>query len=392
MRVLIVSANKEDNLGDILIHESIKNYLHSKNCSVDSINYRLQYYDLNKENVAFSKDTLSEGRIKKQSRFVMKAKDCLKKYRFLYILSQSVYFLSRIKSYFDLSKEKYKRADVIVIGGGQILMDTKYSILFSLNLLFHICMSRLFSKKILFLGVGIASKFNFFLTESVIKYGFNCADAIMVRDVYSFHHAVKILGGSKKVTFSIDLAALFPWQPHDNAEKIVGVSTLPYYDVRYFPLSDEAKFNLYKNSIKECCSYIEKNTLYKVRLIPTTSIDATVAKEIDESIVDESHSVDELIEKINNCSLFIATRMHSFIASILLGKPALCFYWDNKIKGFISSFGGFSIDEYLFYEEDLERPDAIINKLLSLQSANTPTLGYQKNKLIKWIDRHVLAC
>ena len=70
-------------------------------------------------------------------------------------------------------------------------------------------MAKIFNKKILFLGVGIAKQFNFRITELVIKFAFKSANAIMVRDIFSYHRALKLLPDSNKVSFSIDLAVLY---------------------------------------------------------------------------------------------------------------------------------------------------------------------------------------
>jgi len=384
VNILIVSANKEDNLGDLLIYESIKGYLSGKGALVSRINYRLQYYDLNK-----GVQNRHEG--DKNATGISKIKENLKRIRALYLFLQICYFFLKIPFYFNTSKERYKSADIVIIGGGQLIMDTRYSILFPLNLLFHICLAKLYSKKVLFLGIGVTPKFNFLFTEWVVQHALKYASGIMVRDVYSFHRVVKLLGESKKVTFSIDLAVLYPRTEGGSSNGTIGISTLPYYDARYFPISDEVVFEKYKKSIRECCDYIKSNTAHDVRLIPTTRIDAVVAREIYMDCVDESGSINELISKIDNCSAFIATRMHSFIIAVLLGKPALCFYWDNKIKGFISSFCGFDIDTYIFDESSFDDVSRIVGQLISSGLEKNYNIIYHKARLERWIDKNVFS-
>jgi len=393
MNILVISANKEDNLGDILIYDALKSYLECKGGRVQGMNFRLQYYDLDSRES--DDDTTSE--LKGFKSLLFRVKDSIKKLKLLYLFLQVFYFLLKAPSYFSQFKEKYKNNDVIIIGGGQILMDTDASLLFSFNLFFHILMGKAFNKKILFLGVGITNKFNFRVTEMVIKFAFNSADAIMVRDVFSYHRALKLLPDSNKISFSIDLAVLynkFDSNTYEQkaSEPLIGISTLPYYDVRYYPQHDIEVFERYKDSIRKVSEYFLKNRAINVALVPTTSVDLVVASEINQKLIIQSDSVDELISSISSCSSFIGTRMHSFIISIILNKPALCFAWDSKINGFISSFNGFDMDVFLFDFDDMQDTKVLVNKIDSINhSPVSYKLDYHSNRLKSWIGSNVFT-
>lgn len=356
MKVLVISANKENNLGDVLIYESLKEYCEAKNVRVSSVNFRLQYYDQTDAKIDDSNKSTTPD-----------LKEYLKKNKYLYILSQVIYFIIKLPKYYKNFKPFYKESDRIIIGGGQLLMDTPKNILFHFNFLFHILMAKKYKKELYFVGIGIAEKFNFKFSEKIITYAFSYAEKIICRDIYSFEKALLYCTNSKKISHSSDLAILYNYQnkcnkSYDkNDKKSIGISTLAYYDKRYFPVYESKRFNEYKMYLSNLNKYLDKS--FKVSFIPTTKIDTVVANEINSAITIPSANHIELIININNQDLFIATRMHSFIISLMLNKPSLCFLWDHKIKGFIFSLYGFKSECFLFDFNDLSNPELMLNKL-----------------------------
>lgn len=387
-KALVISANMEDNLGDKLIYESLKKYLLANNLDeVDSLNFRLQFYDLNKEQFTRGSKSESVG-----SKF-FSLKERIKDYRYLYIMLQVLFFMCRVPFYLKVVYPKIKHADIVIFGGGQLLMDSPKSILQALNILFYSCFCRFSKKKLVILGVGIANRFHFSLTKVAIRHLFTTASSIMVRDVFSFHRAAAIFPNTKKLKFSIDLAML----ERDSLYKLVnnakigrlGISTLPYYDVRYFPIHDVDVYERYKSNLANLMSLW--NAKHEVKLIPTTNIDSEVSYEISKLDTVISSSIDELYLAISTTDYFLATRMHSFIISVMLEKNAICMLWDSKVVGFLHSLVGFNYSNCIFYPEDLNNTEEMCDKLIGTDGSSLYTNSYHLFRLQCWINVNVIV-
>jgi polysaccharide pyruvyl transferase WcaK-like protein len=386
--VLIISANMEDNLGDKLIFESLKNYLLASNIEeVDALNFRLQFYDLNKEQIKGVPES-NAGK----SRF-FSIKERLKNYKALYIALQVMFYIYRMPSYLKIVCPKIKRADVVIFGGGQLLMDSPKSILQALNILLYSYICRIFKKKLVILGVGIAKTFHFSLTKVAIRHLFITATSIMVRDVFSFHRAVAIYPNTRKIKFSIDLAMLerehvFKMANNTQINRL-GISTLPYYDVRYFPIHDATIYDSYKTNLANLILLWKREN--EVKLIPTTTIDAETSYEISRVDTIISNTIDELYLSISTTDYFLATRMHSFIISVMQGKNSICMLWDSKVLGFLHSLVGFDYSNCIFYPEDLSNTEEIYNKLTMSNGIKLYANSYHIFRLQRWINDNVVT-
>lgn len=378
MKIAVVSANKEDNLGDRLIYESLSSYLNSLGHDVCPINFRLQYND----GVTAK---LRGGQ----------TKEFLKRLTLIYLLLQIVFFLLRIPKYIFNCRGYYKECDIVLIGGGQLLMDSNKSILGPINMLLHVCLARYYVGRYSFVGIGIANNFNYSVSRKIFKYCLNKADTIICRDVFSFNRALLQVPDTNKVKYGADLALLlkmdeFIDKAHDLPRlPVVGISTLAYYDQRYFPLFSDDIFSEYKRRIGRIIR--EFNSAgYKSTLIPTTSIDYIVAKEINSDLVLHSNSVGMLIRNIRRCDLFVATRMHSYIIATLLGVPAICMNWDDKVLGYTYGLAGFNSNKYIFNFSEMESAEFILEKIhtISFQD-NSKLIGINRRNLKKLIDEIV---
>lgn len=377
MNITVVSANQEDNLGDKLIYESLAGYLTNGRHLLSPVNFRLQYYDkmVNVQNTKGAKETL-------------------KQWTAIYIILQCLYFVLRLPKYFRLCVGSYKGSDIVIIGGGQLIMDSPKSLLSPLNMLFHVVLSKIFVGRYAFVGIGLADNFSHLLTKKIFQYCLRGAEKIICRDIFSFQRCLLYVPNTSKVKLGSDLAMLTKLDEKyrslspDKPIPIVGISTLAYYDKRYYPIHDEMIFFDYKQRfLRLIKNFSIKN---KIVLIPTTSVDCVVAKEIDESLVLYSKNIHDLIKNIGACDLFIATRMHSFIIATLFGIPSVCMNWDDKVRGYAYGLFGFDAENYLFSYEEMQSAIFIVQKF-SKQSidATTPLLASKRRELQVLIDELV---
>lgn len=374
----MISAAKETNYGDMLISESLSHFLLKNfNCNVINHNFRLQYFDINKN--------------KKNITSLFRYKTVLKKYKNIYITLQVVFFILKLYSYYKLFYNKLKTSDIVIFGGGQLIMDSPKSVLSSLNIIFYSLMCKIFKKKLLILGVGVSSKFNFRITAFSTRLLFDTAQGINLRDVFSFHRALCFCSDTTKISFSNDLVFLDSdikrYQSKFDAKDSLGISTLPYFHGNYYPIENTRLFTEYLDSL------ISLRELWKqhgsVYLIPTAYPDFDIARMISNEDTLIPNDIHDLIRNINSTEFFLATRLHSFIISFLLRKRTMCFLWDDKVRGILTSLYGFDYKNYIFQFSDLKNTEKLCSKMLKLKRSKSLDNDYFIFSLTSWIKSNV---
>lgn len=376
--VLIVSANKEDNLGDQLIYQSLKEQLELADCQVISLNYRLQYYRKGgASNISGERST---------------ATSLLKRFTLFYIITQLLYFLFKIPSYTSLIKLKVRAADKVVIGGGQLIIDSPKNILNCLNLALITIICRCYKKKIIFLGIGIAETLNFSISRWLFAYCLKKAHKILCRDTTSLVSAISLVKNTSKIELSYDLAILNQKfklaSPARMKPKKIGISTLAYYDPRYFPIADTPKFEEYKSRLSRLIDFFLQQN-FEVVLIPTTGIDSLVANEIDSQRTQTIKNHNQLISEIQDCDYFLATRMHSYIIATCLGRKSIVLNWDKKILGYCETISGFNALNNVFDFSELNDLENLQEKLMQCDNL---TIRNQIDNNVRSLQTQINRC
>lgn len=374
---LVVSASKESNLGDQLIHQALSKYLYSLKIKTTTLNYRLQYY---KQSNSQSTST------RRQNHYF------LKRITAIYILAQCLYFLINLHYYICLIRKKLVEVDIVIIGGGQLIMDSPKSILNPLNLLLITVIASLCKKKIIYAGIGISKENYFQISEYIFSYCLKQADRILCRDQLSLQRAISLVQNSNTSELSFDLAILDNAYddfhiPKDVSRKIIGISTLAYFDPRYFPNPNVEKFKNYKKWIRSLIIDLE-GLDFEILILPTAGPDVDVALEIDPNLTYVSKDCNELIARISSCDYFIATRMHSFIAATCLGKKSLVLNWDKKVIGFCESIYGFSSDKLTFSFDTSLDGEKLMHKLNAVNNVKIINQLQSNRAILKNQLRH----
>ena len=253
------------------------------------------------------------------------------------------------------TRDILKKSTCVVIGGGGIIQDTyKKSLIHYLGYIF---VSHFLNKKIVLYCVGCAAihqQSNKYLVNKI----FNFVDLISVRDEDSKKLLENI--GLENVISIYDPSFNIKFKKNNenvktNQRKKIGISVIPYYDKRYWPVSNNKIYSKYKRTIEKIINELT-STKYNVCIIPTTAWDINVAKDIVKNVKDKSsvrilYSYDEndLMNHIDEMDILITTRYHSLIFAISMEKPVIAIDYHPKTKSLIDRFNlhkyAVSIDE-----------------------------------------------
>lgn len=141
--LLIIRGIETDNFGDIAINYTLTKLIKDRNNNVESSNYIQLFSNL------------------------------------------KLYNLSIVKNLLKMIRIIRKRYDIIIIGGGQLLLSNKK---FPFSFLTWILLAKIFSRSRIYLyGVGVSEKFSY-TDRLCFKIGLSFVENIYVRDFYSKHN------------------------------------------------------------------------------------------------------------------------------------------------------------------------------------------------------------
>ncbi|MGD7024736.1 polysaccharide pyruvyl transferase family protein [Rossellomorea vietnamensis] len=272
--------------------------------------------------------------------------------------------------------------DVVIIGGGGLLMDLylrDLPIYYTIGLF-----GKLRKNKILIYGVGVgplSTKLGKFLVKNLT----DIASTISVRDENS-KLLLKHIGVKKEVAVIGDPA--FSNKVPSTKEKKdlmkVGVTAVPYFSKDYWPVHDEVKYNSFVNSFAANLDKLIQDSNAELIFFSTKyPEDVKVTEDIYKQLVNKERASinvnnmkpNELIELTADLDLVIGTRLHSLIISILTKTPVIGIEYHNKVKDFMEEV---NLPEYSLSIEVLSRNNNSIERLYT-----------ELNKDINWTNNKI---
>lgn len=242
-----------------------------------------------------------------------------------------------------------KDLDLVIIGGGQLLMDLyrRGPMLYAM----YSILGKLAGKTIIYHAVG-AGPISTKIGKFFIGLGLKNATSISVRDIQSKELLEKKYGIGDKVILAADPAFSLE-KRHDNkgdTNKTIGFTTLPYFNGVYWPGEDMDKYNSYIGVLQEIIQMLLDQTDYNIILFSTAYPADTKSstdlynrinsKNKDRLInrIDNLHP-NQLLETINECDLIIGTRLHSLILAVVGEKPIIGIEYQAKVRNFMERVG-----------------------------------------------------
>lgn len=297
-----------------------------------------------------------------ESRYNIKAVPLLHK-KGNFILS----VLHTVKQSFKIMKE----LDLLIIGGGGLLMDMykRDAPLYStLGLLGYYAKCR-----VVIYGVGagpITTKAGKFFIKTLA----NKADSISVRDVKS-KELLKDIGIRKEIDIIGDPAfAIEPVRKRSktNELKKVAVTAVPYFSKQYWPQRDDSKYEAYvKGMARNLDELIEKKGATVTFFSTKYPQDVEVTREIYDMMTykqfvrlkDENLHPDKIVKLCAEQDLIIGTRLHSLILSVVASTPVLGVGYHHKVEHFLQALGK---EEHFVEIGALQEKDTFLQKVQAM--------------------------
>ncbi|RBP37824.1 polysaccharide pyruvyl transferase family protein [Garciella nitratireducens] len=281
----------------------------------------------------------------------------LKSYRLTYkrnnIFSSILYTVVRVF-------KNIKEIDVLIIGGGQLLMDLfkRPPMLYCM----YSILAKLAGKPVIYYCVGVGP-ISSIKGKFLIGLGLKNAMYISVRDIQS----KRILNEKYKLGDKVIVASdpAFFLNPKNTMKKlqrnkIIGFTTLPYFNKVYWPKEDQEKYNRYIEILRQTIEKLIEDTDYNIILFSTVyPADVISSTDLYKKITDKSRVTNitenlnpyELLETINKCDLIVGTRLHSLILSVVCEKPIIGINYQSKVKNFMEKI---NLKEYCFNIDTME--------------------------------------
>lgn len=325
-KILLLNRKYTDNLGDIAIGDSLKKMLELRGHKV----YHLEYSTFVKKNI--NEFNYDDGKMSSKSN-----KNLLKQ---LYLKLPNIIrwnIESGLKLFKSLFSIPYKDIDLIIIGGGQLILSYPFSEQFTYSFNLWYLLNKYFIKsKLIFFGVGAGSYYSNTARRLYGK-GLSKADRIFVRD----HNSKEILEKEFNVKSTIVPDVAFTYSnilPKDRTETNTAIVGIYEYDVysqiKGNNLTYENYYEFWKNKIKK----LEEEG-YLVKLFYTTGQDRKETQKFAHFLenkyeVISTSNVEELVKLFNTSSLVYSARMHALILAKVYGCKTLTFPVNDKLKTF----------------------------------------------------------
>lgn len=333
----IVTFNEcySSNLGDQAISESLNKVLFDYNLDYKNIYLRLPKQDKLSE-INYSEENKNSNN---------QTNSTLKGFLYLpYWYYKNNRFLRKIIS----------ENDIFIIGGGQIINSAKkkYPAGFSIFLYVISKLIKKYNKKLVFLGVGSASKFSN-IEKKMYQFALNQADLVIVRDVFSKKMLNKIYSIQADVMPDIAFYKSKNSSPsifnkQDSAILFVTDSNVvEKYSKTVFNFSEY--FNLLEDKYKELS--LEFKNVY---LAYTTKEDAyecynfqkyLIKKNYQNPLVLKIDSLKKLEEELATCKKVFAGRMHALILAKKHNCEIDAHLLSEKLENFMLEYENKSINE-----------------------------------------------
>lgn len=288
--------------------------------------------------------------------------------RLLYKKNKRPSFFHTFKQYWNV----IRHIDVLIIGGGGLLMDMYkrdaplYGVLGIL--------ARYAGCRVVIYGVGagpIQTTIGRFFIRQLLK----CACSISVRDDDS-KHLLRRIGIKKPIDVIGDPAFYVPISsPRQKSSDIrrVAVTAVPYFSHKYWPIYDQNKYSEYiqgmADSLDELIEHVDVDVTFFSTKFPQ---DVEVTRHIIErmqhvhrvKIVDDHLHPQDIIDICMDHDIVIGTRLHSLILSVLSHTPIIGIGYHHKVFHFMKMIGE---ESYFLPISELQQKDRLLYAVREMQ-------------------------
>lgn len=275
---------------------------------------------------------------------------------------------------FRNNKQYVSDFDLLIIGGGGILMDfyRREAHLY----LTYAMMAKQCNIPYIIYGCG-AGPLDTLSGKISIRLMCRYAANISVRDPQS-KQLLQRIGVKKPIEIIGDPAFTLKADREDYAEKPmnIGVSAVPYYNANYWPEGDVAKYETYITSMAKNLDHVIATQNANITFFATKfPQDVTVTKDIQKKmqykqqtrIIDENLVPERLLEVTGSLDIVIGTRLHSLILATNSETPIIAVSYHTKVQDFMSFVGA---SDRCLQMQDLQDDEEALSNIVEKLSSN----------------------
>jgi len=294
--------------------------------------------------------------------------------------------LSEPKFLFD-SYRRLKGVELLLVAGSQQLNDGYGgSWGFPYTLFKWTLLSRLTGTKVAILSVG-AGPIDRSLSKFFFKRALNRVSYRSYRDSISSQMMEGMgIKGSHPVmpdlVYSLQLPAPRP-VPSSGTRIVVGTNPVPFFDGRYWPTPDPARYDEYVGKLAKFAKWLDESGR-SVLFFPTqVRADTLTISDIRQAMNGSGHSqnilhgqqidtIEDLVSEISRADMVVANRYHGILISLMMNKPVLAVAYHEKSRALMTQAGQ---GDFVLNIADF-KTDELIERLTSLE-ANAPQIKKQ---------------
>lgn len=369
MKAVLVSFFGTNNIGDLLISDQ----LYKKAKSHFEEVYRIDYLtgkEIKEEN-SLEIPSYSKQNIKKQKSLKTKVSEFLEKTNLLFL---NYYYLSNFQK-FNLSsfEERITDADVLIIGGGNMIFDMYKRTLGANRFDQYVSIAKNQNKIVFANSLGIGPFQTVFQVKSATR-ALNKCDYVTFRDesshkLYEKYNELP----AKQSRVSIDPVFMIENQSQGTTDtNVIGINIInnPVYT------KDKSKYKKVKEGYIKLIQHMAKNYDSKIVLFSTETRDYEVIEDIFSEVsgtknvsVRKISDINSLLSLYNDLSLLIGTRMHSMIIAYTQHIPVVGLSWQPKVKAMFDIIDerDSCFDLLLLQDKLKEIDNCVNNKIIASQ-------------------------
>src|SRR5713226_446604 len=282
---------------------------------------------------------------------------------------------------------RLKGAQLLLVAGSQQLNDGYGgSWGFPYTLFKWTLLSRFTGTKVAILSVG-AGPIDRSLSNFFFKRALNLVSYRSYRDSISSRMMEGMgIKGSHPVlpdlVYSLQLPAPRP-APPDGARVVVGTNPVPFFDGRYWPTPDPARYDEYVGKFAKFAEWLDKSgrsvLFFPTQVRADTLTIGDIRKAMNgsgksENILPGQHieTIQDLVSEISRADLVVANRYHGILISLMMNKPVLGVAYHEKSWALLAQAGQ---GDYVLNIADF-KTEELIERLTAME-ANAPMIKKQ---------------
>jgi polysaccharide pyruvyl transferase WcaK-like protein len=352
-RIGVLGSYTDASLGDIAILRGMIEELRMTFGSLsllvfafdpDSVAKPLRAYDEAVATQASPSVSAEQNRCGRGRTLLLQAKETIGRRRWLHSILRDPW-LAAHACFWWRKYRQIRNLDLLVIGGGNLLMDLYAS--WPVYLLLYTFLARMAHVPVVFYAVGagpIATRRG----RLYIRAALHMASGVSVRDRQSADLLEK-MGLCQRPVIVPDPALLLRPSPRaeprsaDSDTPTLGVNPVPYFDPRYWPLGDETKYRQYLAFMRALVDSAVHNLGCRVKLFGSnfpadtnTAVDLRRILKNPErvEVVYDQPTVDSLLTLCSECDAVLGTRLHVLILSLAANTPFIGLSYQPKVRAF----------------------------------------------------------